>query len=183
MTTLISSWMFSVFLIDWLLLFLIIYDLCTLQVVTWYNLFLLIGMDLHFVLCCCWYWHGWHFCYLIQLWLSFPFPLGVRFSMPSPASQLCMVSSATVNISWAFLLFSNCSFPGMGCWLDLSLFLDLLAFSIGCYVIWSVAAGARYSYDYIKTKRVWVLLSQISKWCAIVLKSFALLSIWVSNFA
>ncbi|XP_020109239.1 probable E3 ubiquitin ligase SUD1 isoform X2 [Ananas comosus] len=56
---------------------------------------------------------------------------------------------------------------------------DLLAFSIGCYVIWSVAAGARYSYDYIKTKRVWVLLSQISKWCAIVLKSFALLSIWI----
>ncbi|XP_038984119.1 probable E3 ubiquitin ligase SUD1 [Phoenix dactylifera] len=56
---------------------------------------------------------------------------------------------------------------------------DLFAFSIGCYIIWAVVAGARYSIEYIKTRRAHVLVSQILKWCAIVLKSSALLSIWI----
>ncbi|XP_072962231.1 probable E3 ubiquitin ligase SUD1 [Typha angustifolia] len=56
---------------------------------------------------------------------------------------------------------------------------DLFAFSIGCYIIWSIVAGVRYSIDYIKTRRASVLVSQILKWCAIVLKSSALLSVWI----
>ncbi|CAL9780058.1 unnamed protein product [Musa acuminata subsp. burmannicoides] len=56
---------------------------------------------------------------------------------------------------------------------------DLFAFSIGCYIIWIVVAGTRYSVDYIKTHRVHVLVLQIWKWCAIILKSSALLSIWI----
>ena len=58
---------------------------------------------------------------------------------------------------------------------------DLFAFSIGCYIIWIVVAGTRYSVDYIKTHRVHVLVLQIWKWCAIILKSSALLSIWVGK--
>ncbi|KAJ6803999.1 putative E3 ubiquitin ligase SUD1 [Iris pallida] len=56
---------------------------------------------------------------------------------------------------------------------------DLFAFSIGCYIIWAVLAGARYSMDYIKARRASVLVSHVWKWCTIVLKSSALLSIWV----
>lgn len=56
---------------------------------------------------------------------------------------------------------------------------DLYAFIIGSYVIWTAVAGARYSIEHIRTKRVAVLLGQIWKWCAIVFKSSALLSIWV----
>ncbi|KAK9286304.1 hypothetical protein L1049_014694 [Liquidambar formosana] len=56
---------------------------------------------------------------------------------------------------------------------------DLYAFIIGSYVIWTALAGARYSIEYIKTKRVTVLLSQIWKWCGIVIKSSVLLSIWI----
>ncbi|KAF8404991.1 hypothetical protein HHK36_009886 [Tetracentron sinense] len=56
---------------------------------------------------------------------------------------------------------------------------DLYAFLIGSYVIWTAVAGARYSIEYIKTKGAGVLLNQIWKWCGIVLKSSALLSIWI----
>ncbi|KAG6530259.1 probable E3 ubiquitin ligase SUD1 [Zingiber officinale] len=56
---------------------------------------------------------------------------------------------------------------------------DLFAFSIGCYIICTVAVGVRYSVDYIKTRRVHVLLLQIWKWCEIIVKSSALLSIWI----
>ncbi|PON82029.1 Zinc finger, RING-CH-type [Trema orientale] len=56
---------------------------------------------------------------------------------------------------------------------------DLYAFIIGSYVIWTAIAGARYSIEHIRTKRVAVLLGQIWKWCGIVIKSFALLSIWI----
>ncbi|WOK95086.1 putative E3 ubiquitin ligase SUD1 [Canna indica] len=56
---------------------------------------------------------------------------------------------------------------------------DIFAFSVGCYIIWTVAAGIRYSIDYIRTRRVSVLVLQIWKWCAIILKSSALLSIWI----
>ncbi|GAV83801.1 RINGv domain-containing protein [Cephalotus follicularis] len=56
---------------------------------------------------------------------------------------------------------------------------DLYAFIIGSYVIWTALAGARYSIAHIRTKRATVLLSQIWKWCGIVIKSSALLSIWI----
>ncbi|KAL7263872.1 hypothetical protein ACSBR1_001927 [Camellia fascicularis] len=56
---------------------------------------------------------------------------------------------------------------------------DLYAFVIGSYVIWSAVAGARYSIEYIKRRRAKVLLSQIWKWGGIVLKSSALLSLWI----
>ncbi|CAK7329906.1 unnamed protein product [Dovyalis caffra] len=56
---------------------------------------------------------------------------------------------------------------------------DLYAFVIGSYVIWTALAGARYSIEQIRTKRAMVLLNQIWKWCSIVLKSSALLSIWI----
>ncbi|KAF9675889.1 hypothetical protein SADUNF_Sadunf09G0080300 [Salix dunnii] len=56
---------------------------------------------------------------------------------------------------------------------------DLYAFVIGSYVIWTALAGARYSTEQIRTKRAAVLFSQIWKWCSIVLKSSALLSIWI----
>uniref|UniRef100_A0A2P2KHR2 RING-type E3 ubiquitin transferase n=1 Tax=Rhizophora mucronata TaxID=61149 RepID=A0A2P2KHR2_RHIMU len=56
---------------------------------------------------------------------------------------------------------------------------DLYAFIIGSYVIWTSLAGARYSIQHIRTKRAAVLCGQIWKWCGIVLKSSALLSIWV----
>uniref|UniRef100_A0A5B6Z9F5 RING-type E3 ubiquitin transferase n=1 Tax=Davidia involucrata TaxID=16924 RepID=A0A5B6Z9F5_DAVIN len=56
---------------------------------------------------------------------------------------------------------------------------DLYAFIIGSYVIWTALAGARYSIEHIKTRRATVLLNQIWKWCGIVLKSSALLSIWI----
>lgn len=50
---------------------------------------------------------------------------------------------------------------------------------MGSYVIWTAVAGARYSIEQIKKRRVSILFGQISKWCAIVIKSSALLSIWV----
>ncbi|XP_024029004.1 probable E3 ubiquitin ligase SUD1 isoform X3 [Morus notabilis] len=56
---------------------------------------------------------------------------------------------------------------------------DLYAFIIGSYVIWTAIAGARYSVEHIRTERVAVLLGQIWKWCGIVVKSSALLSIWI----
>ncbi|KAJ9159532.1 hypothetical protein P3X46_025037 [Hevea brasiliensis] len=56
---------------------------------------------------------------------------------------------------------------------------DLYAFIIGSYVIWTALAGARYSIEHIRTKKVTDLLTQIWKWCGIVLKSSALLSIWI----
>ncbi|XP_061970589.1 probable E3 ubiquitin ligase SUD1 isoform X2 [Populus nigra] len=56
---------------------------------------------------------------------------------------------------------------------------DLYAFVIGSYVIWTALAGARYSIEQIRTKRATLLLSQVWKWCSIVLKSLALLSIWI----
>jgi len=56
---------------------------------------------------------------------------------------------------------------------------DLYSFAIGSYIIWTALAGARYSIEHVKTRRAKVLLKQIWKWCAIVLKSSALLSIWV----
>lgn len=46
-------------------------------------------------------------------------------------------------------------------------------------MIWTAVAGVRYSIEHIRTKRVAVLLGQIWKWCSIVIKSSALLSIWV----
>lgn len=56
---------------------------------------------------------------------------------------------------------------------------DLYSFVIGSYVIWTAVAGARYTNAYIKTRRTADLLYHIWKWCGIVLKSSALLSIWV----
>ncbi|KAK6136886.1 hypothetical protein DH2020_029372 [Rehmannia glutinosa] len=56
---------------------------------------------------------------------------------------------------------------------------DLYAFVIGSYVIWTGLAGARYCVDLIRTRRTRLLLNQIWKWCGIILKSFALLSIWI----
>ncbi|KAJ4825389.1 putative E3 ubiquitin ligase sud1 [Turnera subulata] len=56
---------------------------------------------------------------------------------------------------------------------------DLYAFIIGSYVIWTILAGTRYSIEHVRTKRASVLFSQIWKWCGIVLKSSALLSIWI----
>ncbi|KAK3018566.1 hypothetical protein RJ639_004291 [Escallonia herrerae] len=56
---------------------------------------------------------------------------------------------------------------------------DLYAFIIGSYVIWTAVAGARYSIEHIRKRRASVLLGQIWKWCGIVIKSSALLSIWI----
>ncbi|KAJ9705090.1 hypothetical protein PVL29_003241 [Vitis rotundifolia] len=56
---------------------------------------------------------------------------------------------------------------------------DLYSFIIGSYVIWTALAGVRYSIEHIKTRRAAVLLSQMWKWCGIVIKSSALLSIWI----
>ncbi|KAK4284571.1 hypothetical protein QN277_001384 [Acacia crassicarpa] len=56
---------------------------------------------------------------------------------------------------------------------------DLYAFIMGSYVIWTAVTGARYSIEQISKRMVSTLFSQISKWCAIVIKSSALLSIWI----
>ncbi|XP_038706435.1 probable E3 ubiquitin ligase SUD1 isoform X3 [Tripterygium wilfordii] len=56
---------------------------------------------------------------------------------------------------------------------------DLYAFIIGSYVIWTALAGARYSIEHVKAKRAAALVCQIWKWCGIVVKSSALLSIWI----
>lgn len=63
--------------------------------------------------------------------------------------------------------------------LQLLFLVDLYAFIIGSYVIWTALAGVRYSIDQIKTRRATVLLGQVMKWCSIVAKSSVLLSIWV----
>lgn len=60
---------------------------------------------------------------------------------------------------------------------------DLYAFVIGSYVIWTAVAGARYSIEYIKTRRAAVLLNHMWRWCGIVVKSSALLSIWVKPYS
>jgi E3 ubiquitin-protein ligase MARCH6 len=62
---------------------------------------------------------------------------------------------------------------------NLFLLLDLYAFIIGSYVIWTAVAGVRYSIEQVRKRRTSVLLNQIWKWCSIVVKSSALLSIWV----
>ncbi|KAL8156195.1 hypothetical protein AgCh_001334 [Apium graveolens] len=56
---------------------------------------------------------------------------------------------------------------------------DLYSFVIGSYVICTAVAGARYTNEYIITRRTADLLNYIWKWCGILLKSSALLSIWV----
>ncbi|KAH9623036.1 hypothetical protein KSS87_000254 [Heliosperma pusillum] len=56
---------------------------------------------------------------------------------------------------------------------------DLYAFTIGSYLIWTAIAGVRYTIEQIKSRRAAVLFGQIWKWFSIVLKSSALLSIWV----
>ncbi|CAI9753055.1 unnamed protein product [Fraxinus pennsylvanica] len=56
---------------------------------------------------------------------------------------------------------------------------DSYAFFIESYVIWTVLARAKYFIDRIRKKQTSVLLGQIWKWCGIILKSSALLSIWV----
>ncbi|XP_074275538.1 putative E3 ubiquitin ligase SUD1 [Silene latifolia] len=56
---------------------------------------------------------------------------------------------------------------------------DLYAFTIGSYLIWTVIAGVRYTIEQIKSRRAAVLFGQIWKWFSIVLKSSALLSIWI----
>ncbi|XP_010270486.1 PREDICTED: probable E3 ubiquitin ligase SUD1 isoform X2 [Nelumbo nucifera] len=56
---------------------------------------------------------------------------------------------------------------------------DLYAFVIGSYAIWTLVAGARYSIEHVQTRRAGVLLNLIGKWCGIILKSCALLSIWI----
>ncbi|KAK7319893.1 hypothetical protein RJT34_04621 [Clitoria ternatea] len=56
---------------------------------------------------------------------------------------------------------------------------DLYAFIIGSYVIWTAVAGVRYSIEQVRKRRASVLLGQIWKWCGILVKSSALLSIWI----
>ncbi|KAL0356850.1 UNVERIFIED_CONTAM: putative E3 ubiquitin ligase SUD1 [Sesamum calycinum] len=56
---------------------------------------------------------------------------------------------------------------------------DLYAFVIGSYLIWTGLAGARYCVDLIRTRRTRLLITQIWKWCGIIVKSSALLSIWI----
>ncbi|CAO2813944.1 unnamed protein product [Amaranthus hypochondriacus] len=56
---------------------------------------------------------------------------------------------------------------------------DLYAFTIGSYLIWTTIVGIRYTIEQIKSRRAAVLLGQVWKWCGIVLKSSALLSIWI----
>ncbi|CAL1410132.1 unnamed protein product [Linum trigynum] len=56
---------------------------------------------------------------------------------------------------------------------------DLYAFVIGSYAIWTALAGVRYCLEHVRTKRAAVLFNQVRKWCGIILKSSALLSIWI----
>ncbi|CAN7119990.1 unnamed protein product [Brassica rapa subsp. narinosa] len=56
---------------------------------------------------------------------------------------------------------------------------DLYAFFIGTYVFWTTISGARYAVEHVKSERSSVLLSQIWKWCGIVIKSSVLLGIWL----
>ncbi|OVA15638.1 zinc finger protein [Macleaya cordata] len=56
---------------------------------------------------------------------------------------------------------------------------DLYAFIIGSYAIWTFLAGARYFMEHVKAGRAQILFGQIWKWFGIVLKSSALLSVWI----
>ncbi|KAL2231557.1 UNVERIFIED_CONTAM: putative E3 ubiquitin ligase SUD1 [Sesamum indicum] len=56
---------------------------------------------------------------------------------------------------------------------------DLYAFVIGSYAVWTASAGARYCAEFVRTRRTRLLLHQIWKWCGIIVKSSALLSIWI----
>jgi E3 ubiquitin-protein ligase MARCH6 len=56
---------------------------------------------------------------------------------------------------------------------------DLYAFLIGSYVIWTAVAGTRYAIGHIRINRAAILMGHIWKWCSIVVKSSALLSIWI----
>ncbi|CAF2132945.1 unnamed protein product [Brassica napus] len=56
---------------------------------------------------------------------------------------------------------------------------DLYAFFIGTYVFWTTISGAMYAVEHVKSERSSVLLSQIWKWCGIVIKSSVLLGIWL----
>lgn len=46
-------------------------------------------------------------------------------------------------------------------------------------MIWTAVAGVRYSIEQIRRRRTSALLIQVWKWFAIIVKSSALLSIWV----
>ncbi|KAJ4898989.1 putative E3 ubiquitin ligase SUD1 [Raphanus sativus] len=56
---------------------------------------------------------------------------------------------------------------------------DLYAFFIGTYAFWTTISSARCAVEHVKSERSSVLLSQIWKWCGIVIKSSVLLGIWV----
>ncbi|KAL0376089.1 UNVERIFIED_CONTAM: putative E3 ubiquitin ligase SUD1 [Sesamum calycinum] len=56
---------------------------------------------------------------------------------------------------------------------------NLYAFVIGSYVVWTASAGARYCAEFVRTRRTRLLLHQIWKWFGIIVKSSALLSIWI----
>lgn len=62
-----------------------------------------------------------------------------------------------------------------------SIFADLYAFNIGCYVLWATAAAIQYVVDYLRTHDIRVFLRQVVKWSSIVAKSFVLLSLWVGT--
>lgn len=46
-------------------------------------------------------------------------------------------------------------------------------------MIWTAVAGVRYSIEQVRKRRSSALFVQIWKWCGILVKSSALLSIWV----
>ncbi|KAJ1703629.1 hypothetical protein LUZ63_003408 [Rhynchospora breviuscula] len=56
---------------------------------------------------------------------------------------------------------------------------DLFSFRVGCFIIWGLVAATRYSMDYVKSRRVGLLISQVFRWCTIIIKSAVLLSIWL----
>lgn len=66
--------------------------------------------------------------------------------------------------------------------MDLFSAVDIYAFNIGCHLLGASIAGIRYSFGYLRRRTVDVLVNQVLKWCAVLLKSFALLSIWVSSW-
>ncbi|XP_031479417.1 probable E3 ubiquitin ligase SUD1 [Nymphaea colorata] len=55
---------------------------------------------------------------------------------------------------------------------------DIYAFNIGCHLLGASIAGIRYSLGYLRTQRMEFLV-QVLKWCSVLLKSAALLSIWI----
>ncbi|KAI3441401.1 RING-CH-type domain-containing protein [Psidium guajava] len=56
---------------------------------------------------------------------------------------------------------------------------DLYAFIIGSYVIWTGIAGVRYTLEHIRSRRAAILMGQIWRCSCIVIKSSALLSLWI----